>query len=117
MERQEWSGLRLDLENKLKEARTINESMHVELEKLRAVNGGLERDLRVQQQQESSVIKGDDSGLKREYEDLEKRHEELKLDLHEQQQVISCFPSSMTCRRASAFQMSCKLHFPDQQVY
>jgi hypothetical protein len=47
-ERAEWGGFRRNLEKKLEEAQTLNDSLQVELNKLREDNAAVERDLRLQ---------------------------------------------------------------------
>jgi hypothetical protein len=48
VERAEWGGLRRNLEQKLQEAQTLNDTLQAELNKLRDHNAAVERDLRLQ---------------------------------------------------------------------
>ncbi|KAI1496383.1 hypothetical protein F5X99DRAFT_74092 [Biscogniauxia marginata] len=83
-ERKEWDDLRVDLENKLTEARNLNDSMRDELDRVRDDHAMESRKLREElenAQQNSRVAgAGDNSELVRENEDL-------RLALQEQQQV------------------------------
>ncbi|KAH0543559.1 hypothetical protein FGG08_002120 [Glutinoglossum americanum] len=90
IERQEWSDLRTDLERKLADAQNLNESLQSELNRLRVDNANMERDLRDQLDQASmNNSSGDSAGdeWKTRFESLERDHEELKMELREQQQV------------------------------
>lgn len=87
-ERKEWAELQSELENKLAEARSLNESLRAELERAREVNENLEEDLRHAQSQPNGIIAHDDGvNWKARYDDLERRYQELQLDLQEQQEV------------------------------
>ncbi|RBR24977.1 uncharacterized protein FIESC28_02247 [Fusarium coffeatum] len=84
-EKQEWSDLRLNLENKLAEAQNLNDSMKQELQRVRDDHEDeiqrLRDDMTVAQQSERSVGPGaSDSELQRE-------NDELRQELREQQQV------------------------------
>ncbi len=90
MDRQGWSELQSNLEHKLSDAQSLNESLKTELDKLRAVNEDLERDVRSmprQSHQQGGFGRADDGSWKAEYERLERRYEKLKHDLQDQQQV------------------------------
>ena len=89
-ERKEWSELQSNLDSKLSEARSLNESLRAELERAREVNENLEDDLHLAQSHPRSL--GNDEGVnwKVRYDDLERRHQELQLDLQEQQEVSPC---------------------------
>ncbi|KAI1638383.1 hypothetical protein F4809DRAFT_260944 [Biscogniauxia mediterranea] len=81
-ERKEWDSLRVDLENKLAEARNLNDSMRDELDRVRDDHAMEARKLReeLEDAQQTSRGAGDDSELRRE-------NEELRVALQEQQQV------------------------------
>lgn len=84
-EKQEWSDLRLNLENKLAEAQNLNDSMKQELQRVRDDHETeiqrLRDDMDAAQQSERGVGHGaSDSELQRE-------NDELRQELREQQQV------------------------------
>ncbi|KPM34521.1 hypothetical protein AK830_g12050 [Neonectria ditissima] len=84
-EKQEWTNLRLDLENKLAEAQSLNDSMKQELQRVRDDHDSetqqLRNEMAAAQQTSRSVNSADgDSQLQRE-------NEELRHSLEEQQQV------------------------------
>ncbi|KAF7553632.1 hypothetical protein G7Z17_g3505 [Cylindrodendrum hubeiense] len=85
LEKQEWSDLRLDLENKLAKAQNLNDSMEQELQRVRDDHESETQQLRdevaaAQQSSRSMNAAGGDSQLQRENEDLRNA-------LEEQQQV------------------------------
>ncbi|CEI64653.1 hypothetical protein FVEN_g3173 [Fusarium venenatum] len=85
LEKQEWSDLRLNLENKLAEAQNLNDSMKQELQRVRDDHETeiqrLRDDMDAAHQTERSVGHGaSDSELQRE-------NDELRQELREQQQV------------------------------
>jgi chromosome segregation ATPase len=87
----EWSDLRADLERKLVDAQNLNESLQSELNRLRSDNANAERDLRDQLDRANAVgssSSGEGGDWKRRFELLERDHDELKMELREQQQVI-----------------------------
>jgi hypothetical protein len=90
IERREWSDLREDLERKLADAQNLNNSLQSELNKLRTDNASMEKDLRDQRDRASTDDSSGGQGgeWKRRFESLENDHEELKMELREQQQVI-----------------------------
>ena len=66
----------------------MNESLRAELERAREVNENLEDDLHLAQSQPKSLGSNDEGvNWKVRYDDLERRHQELQLDLQEQQEV------------------------------
>ncbi|KAK0384131.1 hypothetical protein NLU13_8220 [Sarocladium strictum] len=84
MEKQEWSDMRLDLENKLAEAQNLNDSMKQELQRVRE-----DHDIEVQQlrsqlaeAQQAPAISGTRD------EELRRENEELREELRHQQQII-----------------------------
>ncbi|KAI9773145.1 MAG: component of the polarisome [Geoglossum simile] len=89
LERKEWSDIRADLERKLADAQNLNDSLHSELIKLRTDNTNMERDLRDQLDRANTADSSSGAGVewKRRFESLESDHEELKMELREQQQV------------------------------
>ncbi|KAH0562286.1 hypothetical protein GP486_003017 [Trichoglossum hirsutum] len=90
LERKEWSDLRADLERKLVDAQNLNESLQSELNRLRSDNASMERDLRDQLDRANTGDSGGSSQggeWKERFELLERDHDELKLELREQQQV------------------------------
>lgn len=107
---EEWADIQADLEDKLGEAQSLNQSLHSELEKLRAVNGNsqISRD---QQRQTNSVIQGDESELRMQYEALQRLHEQLKMDLQDQQQVFLLISSrAVSFLLANLVWEGCQVH-------
>lgn len=83
LEKQEWSDLRLDLENKLAKAQNLNDSMEQELQRVRDDHDSETQQLRDQvaaaQQSSRSLNPADgDSELQRENEDLRNALEEQR---------------------------------------
>ncbi|RDW93916.1 putative cell polarity protein [Aspergillus mulundensis] len=85
-ERQEWDGIKYELENKIHKAEDLNSSLQLELEKVRAEHEAVERDL---QGQLSGAPRreGGDAELQAQFADLEIKHQKLQMELREQQQV------------------------------
>jgi len=81
VEKQEWTDLRLDLENKLADAQNLNESLQSELDRVRSSQANTERELRAQIDELRSGSRG------RGGSDLERENHDLKNQLQEQQQV------------------------------
>ncbi|KAI5780027.1 hypothetical protein EDC01DRAFT_668963 [Geopyxis carbonaria] len=79
--RNEWAELRIDLEGKLADAESLNNSLRSEIEKVKSEKAANERALHEQLDQKP---KGGDN---MEYQELLKHHEELKMDLREQEEV------------------------------
>lgn len=77
----------------MSEAQSLNKSMQAELDKLRSVNSSLENDMQVLRMRPNGALTDGegtrDAGAewKAQYENLERRYEELKLDLQDQQNV------------------------------
>jgi hypothetical protein len=84
MEKQEWSDMRLGLENKLAEAQSLNDSMKQELQRVREAHDDEIRELREQlmEAQQSSANSGAGD------EELQRENQELREDLRQQQQII-----------------------------
>ena len=87
MDRRDWVELQSDLENQLTDAQTLNDSMQAELDKIRTANADLERDRQGSRRPVNGIDHSDDGTWKTQYEVLERRYDELKLDLQDQQQV------------------------------
>ncbi|OBT91934.1 component of the polarisome [Pseudogymnoascus verrucosus] len=81
-EKQEFSDLRLKLEEKLADAENLNVSLQSELDRLRAEHSETERDL--SDQLEQLRVSGGGGGGN---EALERENEELRAELEEQQQT------------------------------
>ncbi len=77
----------------MSEAQSLNKSMQAELDKLRSVNSSLEKDMQMLRMRPNGILTdGEGAGdagaeWKAQYENLERRYEELKLDLQDQQNV------------------------------
>jgi hypothetical protein len=84
MEKEEWSNMRMDLENKLADAQNLTESLQSELDRVRASQTNTERALRAQIE-ELQPSGGGSRGLGN--SDLEQENEELRSELREQQRV------------------------------
>jgi hypothetical protein len=83
-EKKEWSSLRQELETKLADAQSLNESLQSELERLRSSQANTERELRAQIEElrvsgSRDMNQGDS--------DLQRENEELRSELEEQRQV------------------------------
>lgn len=84
MEKQEWTDMRLSLENKLAEAQTLNDTMKQELQRVQDGHEDETRQLRAQlaaAQQASQNVGPADSELRQE-------NDELRQELRNQEQVI-----------------------------
>ncbi|KAI9789442.1 MAG: component of the polarisome [Piccolia ochrophora] len=86
-ERQEWSDLRANLENKITDALNLNESLESELHRIRAETANNERELRNQLDNAKKTASNSGGEWKDRYLALEREHKELKIDLREQQQI------------------------------
>ncbi|KAI9823250.1 MAG: component of the polarisome [Phylliscum demangeonii] len=84
---EEWSAIRSELEKQLSQARELNDTMRVQLERLQAVNTSQERELHYSRQQANGNAKEDDGELRQQYEDLQRRYDEMRRELNDQQQV------------------------------
>ncbi|KFY13383.1 hypothetical protein V492_03311 [Pseudogymnoascus sp. VKM F-4246] len=80
-EKQEFSDLRLKLEEKLADAESLNESLQSELDRLRAEHSETERDL--SEQLEQLRVSGGGGGN----EELERENRDLRAELEDQQQT------------------------------
>lgn len=100
-ERQEWDDLRQDLESKVSKAEDLNNSLQLELERVRAEHDSMEQDLRGQLD-EAARSAGDADLLVR-YTDLESKHSKLQAELQNQQQM-----NEEVRREASEFLMEMK---------
>lgn len=81
--------LRSDLEDKLKNALNLNDNLHSELEKVRANQSDIERQLQAQASQMPRQEHGEIAEWKDRYEDLDRAHHELQVDLRRQHIVTS----------------------------
>ena len=84
MEKKEWSDLRLDLESKLADAQSLNESLQSELDRVRTSQANSERELRVQLEE---LRLSNSRSVGQAGPELERENEELRAELREQQQV------------------------------
>ncbi|KAF5671041.1 GRIP1 associated protein [Fusarium heterosporum] len=102
-EKQEWSDLRLNLENKLAEAQSLNDSMKQELQRVREEHENeiqrLKEDVAVAQDSPRNEPGASDSELQRE-------NDELRQALREQQMVTEEFQKSMLEMREISQQSS-----------
>ena len=86
-ERQEWEDLREELESKVSKAENLNNSLQLELERVRVEHASMERDLRTQLD-EATRDSGDPELMAR-YADLESKHQSLQVELQQQQQITA----------------------------
>lgn len=100
-ERQEWDDLRQDLESKVSQAEDLNNSLQLELDRVRADHDNLERDLR--HQLDEVVRESGDPDLVARYADLEIKHQSLQSELQQQQAI-----TTEVRREASEFLMEMK---------
>lgn len=85
LERQEWEDTKADLESKVAQIESLNNSLQSELERERAERSEMERDLREQLEAAQSMGGGGD--LQGRYNDLEMRHQTMQSELREQQRI------------------------------
>ncbi|KAL3474694.1 hypothetical protein BJX99DRAFT_173538 [Aspergillus californicus] len=85
-EREEWDDIKSGLEDKLHKAEDLNNSLHFELDKIRAEHEAVERDLQVQVSG-TSRQSGGDTELQAEFASLEIKYKQLQGELREKQRV------------------------------
>ncbi|KAJ5095682.1 hypothetical protein NUU61_005038 [Penicillium alfredii] len=100
-EREEWDDLRQELESKVSKAEDLNSSLQLELDRVRAEQDTMERDLR--SQIDSISGSSGDADLQARHAHLESKHRSLQVELQQQQQV-----TDEVRREASAFLMEMK---------
>lgn len=86
--RKEWADIRSALESNVANALNLNSSLQSELERVRSQHSATERNLRSQVDSLSKRASGDDEWRTR-YENLEREHRALQVELLEQQQVTN----------------------------
>ncbi|KAL9615349.1 MAG: hypothetical protein Q9167_000177 [Letrouitia subvulpina] len=86
-EEQKWADLRQALENKLKDAQNLNNNLHSELERVRTHQTDTERQLQSELDQMTKRGDNDDNEWKSRYEGLNKTHQELQVELRQQQKI------------------------------
>jgi hypothetical protein len=84
-ERQDWSELRYDLEEKLSSAQNLNQSLRSELDKVRDEQEVSERELRSQ----IETLRMDGDGPSSRNAELEAENEQLKRELHDQSTTMT----------------------------
>ena len=99
-EREEWEGLKSELEGKVSQAVDLNSSLKLELEKVRTEQNSMEQDLRNQLEASRNGGSGGDSDMQARFTDLEIKHQTLQTELQGQQQV-----TEEVRREASTFLM------------
>ncbi|CAD6441862.1 25e54b59-bf0b-4358-98e0-eda45898698b [Sclerotinia trifoliorum] len=86
-DKKEWDEVRMDLENKLADAQSLNDTLQSELDRVRESQASLDRELKSQIEELQIALvdagKGGGSGDA----DLERENEELKAELREQQEI------------------------------
>ncbi|KAL9098482.1 MAG: hypothetical protein Q9163_005863 [Psora crenata] len=87
-ERKRSSDFRTDLEIKLQGAHKLNETLQLELDKVRSDHAASEREIRLQVDAMTSRAAGE-SEWKGRYETLDKSHQDLRLELSRQEKVTS----------------------------
>lgn len=85
VERQGWEDTKADLESKVAQIESLNNSLQSELERERAERSEMERDLR--EQLEAAQRMGGGGDLQGRYNDLEMRHQTMQSELREQQRI------------------------------
>jgi hypothetical protein len=85
VEKKQWSDLRLELESKLADAHSLNESLQSELDRVRSLQINSERDLRAQI--EELRESGGSKAIGNSRTELEQENEDLRYELREQQRV------------------------------
>lgn len=86
IEKKKWQDLQSDLESKVSDALSLNDNLQFELNRVRADQSSMERDLR--SQIEDAKRKGTgDSQWKGKYDQLDRQHQSLQVELREQQRV------------------------------
>lgn len=103
-EREEWDGLKSDLETKISKAVDLNSSLQQELTKVRSEQRDMERDLRNQLETSRQGNGGSDPDLQARFNDLDIKHQTLQSELQVQQQV-----TEEVRREASTFLMEMKV--------
>ena len=88
VERDKWSILQSELENKLTQARNLNTSLQSELDKVHDSHAETERDLRSQLDQTASKT-SDGGEWKVRFENLDKEHQDLRTQLLRQENITS----------------------------
>ncbi|KAF4975248.1 hypothetical protein FZEAL_7955 [Fusarium zealandicum] len=86
LEKQEWGNLRLDLENKLAEAQSLNDSMKDELQRVRDDHEAETQRLRGQVTAAQEASRNVEPAVASDSE-LQRENEELRHSLHEQEHV------------------------------
>ncbi len=81
-------SLRSELENKLRDARELNDSMRSEIDRIHDENARSERELRAEMEAMSSRSSGE-SEWKTRYESLERAHQDMKADLLGQERTTA----------------------------
>lgn len=94
-DRQQWEGLRSDLENRLRDAQSLNDHMRSELERVQNEKDQNERDMQAQMHSISSRASGDNEWKSR-YESLDKTHQDLRADLFRQEKIAAEVKSEAT---------------------
>ncbi|KAF8543302.1 hypothetical protein BDD12DRAFT_726529 [Trichophaea hybrida] len=93
--RNEWDDLRIDLEGKLADAESLNNNLQAEIDRVKADSAANEQSLQQQlkeQQQELEQLRSCDGGGgggadSEQYQELLRQHEDLKMELREQEEV------------------------------
>ena len=88
-ERQKWASLQSGLEEKLNEARSLNDKIQSELDKVRNNHVNTERELRSQVDSLTTQASVGKSEWKARYDNLDKVHQELRSTLLRQDKVTS----------------------------
>lgn len=86
-ERQEWEDLKEDLESKVSKAENLNNSLQLELERVRFEHDNVERNLRTQLEEASQGA--GDPNLQARYADLETQHHNMQVQLQQQQHITA----------------------------
>lgn len=87
-EREQWTGLRSDLEQKLRDAISLNEQMRSQLDSLHDEKERNERELKSQVEAISKRASGV-NGWESRYETLDKTHQDLRSELSRQEKVTN----------------------------
>ena len=89
LERERWSDLQSELENKVIEARNLNNNLQSELDKVRGDHAHTERELRSQVDLLAEQANSGVNEWRSRYEDLDETHQELRTQLERQEKVTN----------------------------
>lgn len=86
-DKKEWDDLRMDLENKLADAQTLNDTLQSELDRVRESQTSSDRELKSQIEELQIALVDAGKSIGSGDADVERENEELKAELREQQEI------------------------------